>query len=223
MQQNITLRNSPPSASSMQEGQIVLAKDSKGLSMYTKQGGQLFSSQFNSGSFVDRSGDRINPTSVKAKDLSYTKFTDYRTFQHTFQDDIGTDKTYLPWAGHEENDNMRFFTSYLAPFKMTFYKLFIRPASVTATSDYTFAIDFSKDGAATSYELGSYIHRNVLLTDDETHFVINGSDFLINAPYDSLTVNAGEKAGISIQASTDPSGNTYWTITSVWKVEVDLS
>ena len=49
------------------------------------------------------------------------------------------------------------------------------------------------------------------------------SDFFINSPFNDLSVNVGEKVGISIQADNDPSGTTDWQITSVWKVEVDLS
>ena len=88
MQQNITFRNSPPSASSMRDGQIVFARNSKGVAMYTKQGSQLFHTQFNSSSNVDKTFNKITPNIVEARDLSYTKFTDYRTFQHTFQDVI---------------------------------------------------------------------------------------------------------------------------------------
>ncbi len=223
MQQNITFRNSPPSASSMRDGQIVFARNSKGVAMYTKQGSQLFHTQFNSSANIDKSLNKITPRSVEAGDLSYTKFTDYRTFQHSFQDDIGTDKHYFPWGAHEENTNMRYFDAYLPPFKMTFHKILVRPVSVTANADFTFTIDFVKDGDTAINELGSYTHRNVLSTDDRKYFVVNGSDFLINSPYDSLTVDIGQKTGISIQANTDPSGTTYWLATSVWKVEVDLS
>ena len=188
MQQNITFRNSPPSASSMKDGQIIFARNSKGVAMYTKQGSQLFHTQFNSSSNVDKTFNKITPNIVEARDLSYTKFTDYRTFQHTFYDDIATAKHYLPWGNTEEGSNMRTYTSYLVPFKMTFHKLLIRPSTLTATANYTFTIDITKDGSSTSYELGSYTHRNVLLTDDETHFLINGSDFFINAPYDNLNL-----------------------------------
>ena len=223
MQQNITFRNSPPSASSMKNGQIVFARNSKGVAMYTKQGSQLFHTQFNSSSNVDKTFNKITPNIVEARDLSYTKFTDYRTFQHSFSHDINDDKHYLPAGSTDIGDNVRTFTTYLAPFKMTFHKLLVRPATLTATANYAFTIEIAKDGSANAYELGSYTHRNVLLTDDETHFVINGSDFFINAPYDSLSADIGQKVAITMRADADPTGSTYWTITSVWKIEVDLS
>ena len=223
MQQNITFRNSPPSASSMRDGQIVFARNSKGVAMYTKQGSQLFHTQFNSSANIDKSLNKITPRSVEAGDLSYTKFTDYRTFQHSFSHDINDDKHYLPWGSTDIGDNVRTFTTYLAPFKMTFHKLLVRPATLTATANYAFTIEIAKDGSANAYELGSYTHRNVLLTDDETHFVINGSDFFINAPYDSLSADIGQKVAITMRADADPTSSTYWTITSVWKIEVDLS
>ena len=72
MQQNITFRNSPPSASSMRDGQIVFARNSKGVAMYTKQGSQLFHTQFNSSANIDKSLNKITPRSVEAGDLSYT-------------------------------------------------------------------------------------------------------------------------------------------------------
>ena len=224
MQQNITFRNSPPSASSMKEGQIIFARNSKGVSMYTKQGSQLFSSQFNSSSFVDRPASKITPNIVEAKNLSYSKFTDYRTFMHNFDDDIGTAKHYLPWGNTVEGGNMRTFTSYLAPFKMTFHKLLIRTADINASANYTFTIDINKDGSDTIYELGSQQLRNKTISTDLTFYTIRGSDFLINSPFDNLSVGVGEKAGISITADVDPvSASRYWAITSVWKVEVDLS
>ena len=223
MQQNITFRNSPPSASSMKDGQIIFARNSKGVAMYTKQGSQLFHTQFNSSSNVDKTFNKITPNIVEARDLSYTKFTDYRTFQHSFSHDINDDKHYLPWGSTDIGDNVRTFTTYLAPFKMTFHKLLVRPATLTATANYAFTIEIAKDGSANAYELGSYTHRNVLLTDDETHFVINGSDFFINAPYDSLSADIGQKVAITMRADADPTSSTYWTITSVWKIEVDLS
>jgi len=47
VQQNITLRNSPPSLESLSEGQIVFAKErQQGVRMYTRQGGQIWSVPF---------------------------------------------------------------------------------------------------------------------------------------------------------------------------------
>ena len=47
LQQNIVLRRTPPSLNSIAEGQIVFALNpNKGLNMYTKQAGQIFTSSF---------------------------------------------------------------------------------------------------------------------------------------------------------------------------------
>jgi hypothetical protein len=57
-------------------------------------------------------------------------------------------------------------------------------------------------------------------TDDitqSTTFTLFKSDF-DNVPY----IEAGDKCGISMQASSDPSGNTDWWITSVWRVEIKI-
>ena len=225
MQQNITFRNSPPSASSMRDGQIVFARNSKGVAMYTKQGSQLFHTQFNSSANIDKSLNKITPRSVEAGDLSYTKFTDYRTFIHNFNGDITTTKYYIPWAGTDENAAIRGYVSYLAPFKMTFYKLLLRTGTLTADANYTFTIELSNDKSTHVHEVGNYQLRNKTIssTDDDTYFAFYGSDFFINSPFNDLSVNVGEKVGISIQADNDPSGTTDWQITSVWKVEVDLS
>jgi len=232
---SVESRNIIPSRNSLKEGQIVVAKDpKKGLSMFVKSGAEIYSiplSPTNKENVFDsmtingnaRINNKLISDTIDTRNLSYTKFTDYRTFQHSFSHDINDDKHYLPWGSTDIGDNVRTFTTYLAPFKMTFHKLLVRPATLTATANYAFTIEIAKDGSANAYELGSYTHRNVLLTDDETHFVINGSDFFINAPYDSLSADIGQKVAITMRADTDPTSSTYWTITSVWKVEVDLS
>ena len=234
---SIETRNSVPSRSSLKEGQIVIAKDpKKGLSMFIKSGAETYSIPISSAtkenvfdSMTINGNARINnkliSDTIDARNLSYTKFTDYRTFIHNFNDDIATTKHYIPWAGTDENDNLRGFVSYIAPFKMTFYKLLLRTGAITANANYTFTIELCKDKSADVHEVGSYQLRNkgISSADDNTYFTFYGSDFFINSPFNDLSVNIGDKVGISIQADSDPSGATDWQMTSVWKVEVDLS
>ena len=234
---SIETRNSVPSRSSLKEGQIVIAKDpKKGLSMFIKSGAETYSIPISSAtkenvfdSMTINGNARINnkliSDTIDTRNLSYTKFTDYRTFIHNFNDDIATTKHYIPWAGTDENAAMRGFVSYLAPFKMTLYKLLLRTGTLTADANYTFTIELYKDKSADVHEVGSYQLRNkgISSTDDDTYFTFYGSDFFINSPFNDLSVNIGEKVGISIQADNDPSGTTDWQMTSVWKVEVDLS
>ena len=57
-------------------------------------------------------------------------------------------------------------------------------------------------------------------TDDitqSTTFTLFKSDF-DNVQY----IEHGDKCGISMQASSDPSGDTDWWITSVWRVEIKI-
>jgi len=232
-------RNIVPSRNSLKEGQIVVAKDpKKGLSMFVKSGAEIYSiplsatnkeNVFNSVTINGnaRINNKLISDTIDVRNLSYTKFTDYRTFQHTFRDDIGTDEVYIPWGGNEESTNARLLVSYLAPFKMTFHKLLFRPdASINADGNYTFKIKIVKDDTANISEVGSYQLRNktIGLPEGEKYFTIYDYNFLINAPFDSLSADIGQKVLMSIQSDNDPaSSDITWHMTSVWKVEVDLS
>lgn len=232
-------RNIVPSRNSLKEGQIVVAKDpKKGLSMFVKSGADIYSiplSATNKENVFDsmtingnaRINNKLISDTIDVRNLSYTKFTDYRTFQHNFRGDIGTDEVYIPWGSHDENVNPRGSVSYLAPFKMTFYKLLLRPEDgINASADYTFKIKIAKIGSGSLYEVGTYQLRNEAIssTTDENYFTIYDYNFLINAPFDDLSLDVGQKVYISIQANNDPtSSDLTWNMTSVWKVEVDLS
>jgi len=223
VQQNITFRNSPPSASSMRDGQIVLARNSKGVAIYTKQGSQLFHSQFNSSSHVDRSLNKISPNIVEAKNLSYTKFTDYRPFPHNFSENLTTAARYLPWEGPTDDTTMDDARrAYLAPFKMTFHRMLFRPETISDSgADITFGLVKQIDGSTDRKTIATTTYTNSILSN--AYNIINKSDFLINAPFDDLSIEVGEKVGIYIEPESDPAGSIDWYITSVWRIEVDLS
>ena len=106
-------------------------------------------------------------------------------------------------------------TAFLVPFRMTLHKLFVRPETISAASaNLTFALDKQDDGDTTVDSIATYLYNPDNLVSD-TLITINRSDWTANP-----TVDAGDKIGLSIDASTDPSGNIDWYVTSVWRVEV---
>mgnify|MGYP003634819675 CR=1 FL=1 len=105
---------------------------------------------------------------------------------------------------------------FICPYKMTLYKLYMRPETLSdATANFTFALDKQDDGDTTVDSVATVTYSTTLVSD--TMITINKSDWN-NTP----TVEAGDKVGLSIQASTDASGSIDWYITSVWQVEVVL-
>ena len=235
MQQNITLRKSPPSLESLSEGQIVFAKErQQGVRMYTRQGGQIWSVPFsnNTGLKVlnkvivkgDSSfNNKLTADTLEARNLSYNKFIDYRPFPHNFSENLGTALRYIPWEGPTDNtdiDDAR--RSYLAPFKMTLHRILFRPETISDSgADITFGLVKQIDGSTDRKVVATGTYTNTISSN--TYNILNKSDFLINAPFDDLSIEIGEKVGIYIQPKADPAGSIDWFITSVWKTEVDLS
>jgi hypothetical protein len=144
----------------------------------------------------------------------------YRFICHNFQDDIIDAKHYIPWFNNsiEDTDMNHSSRSFLAPYKMTLYKLYMRPetlSSGTATENFAFGLDKQDDGDTTVDSVATFTYEPTLSSD--TMITINKSDWN-NTP----TVEAGDKIALSIQASADSSGTIDWFITSVWQVEVVL-
>ena len=237
MQQNITLRKSPPSLESLSEGQIVFAKErQKGVCMYTRQGGQIWSVPFsnNAGSSVfnkvivkgDSSfNNKLTADRLQARNLSYNKFTDYRMFGHNFKYNLATDSIFLPWQTAAENtgpdmDDDR--NALLVPFRMTLYKLLFRSDRISAyTANITFSLVKQDERDQVEDTIASYRYIGGL-TEDGTH-IINSSDWILEPSYNSPTVEVGNKVGLKMTPEIDPAGDISWYITSVWKIEVDLS
>jgi len=142
----------------------------------------------------------------------------YRFIVHNFNDDIVDVKHYIPWFNNAvEGTDMNYSSrSLLTPYKMTLYKLYMRPETLSApTANFTFGLDKQGDGSTTVNSIATFTYEPTLSSD--TMITINKSDWN-NTP----TVEAGKKVGISIEASTDSSGTIDWFITSVWQVEVVL-
>ena len=237
MQQNITFRKSPPSLESLSDGQIVFAMEpNKGVCMYTRQAGQIWLTEFNNKRSVkaldnikvrgDSTFDRkLTANTLEARNLSYTKFTDYRIFGHNFKYDLTTASIFLPWQTAAENtgpdmDDDR--NALLVPFRMTLYKLLFRCDRLTTyTANITFSLVKQDERDQVEDTIASYRYIGGL-TEDGTH-IINSSDWILEPSYDSPTVEVGNKVGLKMTPETDPAGDISWYITSVWKIEVDLS
>ena len=143
----------------------------------------------------------------------------YKLFMHNFTDNLNTDEHYLPWSTSSEGADMNSAQrSLLTPYKMTLYKLYFRPETLDdGTANFTFALDKQDDGDTTIDSIATFTYEATLSND--TMITVNKSDWN-NTP----TIEAGKKAGLSIQASSDPdaSGAIDYYITSVWQVEVVL-
>ena len=201
-----------PSVHGMLDGQLAIEKQSNSqLALYRKKYGKLWKS------YMSSNGDQYVDKTLTTNTLKYTnKFIDYRFIAHNFTADIGTAETYIPWYGISDASNMNSVsTAFLVPFRMTLHKLFVRPETISAASaNLTFALDKQDDGDTTVDSIATYLYNPDNLVSD-TLITINRSDWTANP-----TVDAGDKIGLSIDASTDPSGNIDWYVTSVWRVEV---
>ena len=217
-QDKIRVVNFQPSVQSMREGEEVLFFNKNGsLSRYRKEKGLLWRSDMsNTGSqFVDNDLQVANKTTTGILEFK-NKFIDYRYFKHNMTDEIDTSEVFLPWQGTGEQSDMdNATTAFLAPFKMSLEKILFRCETLTSTSaDLRFRI-YKQDNDTTNDSLATATYSDTIASS--TTFTLNRADF------DSLAVvETGMKCGISITANTDPSGNTDWWITSVWRVEVEI-
>ena len=200
-----------PSVHGMLDGQIAIEKQSNSqLALYRKKYGKLWKS------YMSNDGNQYVDKTLTTNTLKYTnKFIDYRFIAHNFTADIGTTETYLPWYGISDAANMNAVsTAFLVPYKMTLHKLFVRPETISDTSaELTFALDKQDDGDTTVDSIATFTYDTTLASN--TLLTVNRSDWTANP-----TVEAGDKIGLSIDASTDPSGTIDWYVTSVWRVEI---
>tara|TARA_R110002020_G_scaffold442986_2_gene654223 strand:- start:2914 stop:3441 length:528 start_codon:yes stop_codon:yes gene_type:complete len=161
---------------------------------------------------------RFAPKEKLLVDTSQSIKIQYRFIIHNFSDDIIATKHYVPWFNNSlvRADMNYSSSSFLAPHKMTLYKLYMRPETLTdATADFEFGLDKQDDGDTTVDSVATVTYSTTLASD--TMITINKSDWN-NVP----TIEAGDKVGLSIEASKDSSGTIDWYITSVWQVEVVL-
>jgi len=208
-----------PSRANMSEGEEVYALLPNGtLSLYKKINGLLFRSDFSYNGNENIEGKLI------VRDLEYrNSFIDYRVFMHNFEDDIGTTKHYMPWWGTTESssgmDDHR--VGFVTPFRMTLHKVLIRAANGTASDDVTIRVEKQDDGDQTEDIVATAVYDVSAVGNLANHtvFTLNQTDF-DNSP----TVEAGKLCGLSIQATGDIVGsNNDWYISSVWRVEVEIT
>ncbi len=217
-QDKIRVVNFQPSVQSMREGEEVLFFNKNGsLSRYRKENGLLWRSDMNhnGNQFIDNDLDVGNKTITGILEFK-NKFIDYRYFKHNMTDDIGTSEVFLPWQGTGEQSDMdNATTAFLVPFKMSLEKLLFRCETLTSTTaDLRFKI-YKQDDDTTN---------DALALADFTSDTASSTTFTLSkADFDTVpSIDVGKKCGISITASSDPSGNADWWITSVWRVEVEI-
>ena len=196
------------------EGDLRFTHLGKNLILNKKHKGLLWKSNFSA------DGNQYVDKALIAEELKFTrKFTDYKFFSHGFgAPDIADTKYYVPW--YETRTALTTMdsssTSFLAPYKMILHKLYVRPETLSDTSaELAFGLDKQDDGDTTVDSVATFTYDTTLASD--TLLTVNRLDWN-NTP----VIEAGDKVGISMQASKDPSGTIDWYITSVWEVEIIL-
>ena len=215
-QDKIQVVKSQPSVNSLREGQeaIYIAKSNR-LERYRKEKGRLWVSYMDTDNnyTVNKNLNVGGNLDVKGHILGIQ----YHFIIHNFTDNLNTDKHYLPWSTSSEGSDMNSAQrSLLTPFKMTLNKLYFRPETLDdGTANFTFGLDKQDDGDATVDSIATFPYEATLSSD--TMITVNKSDWN-NTP----TIEAGKKAGLFVQASSDPdaSGAIDYYVTSVWEVEI---
>ena len=203
------------SVAGMADGEVILSQDSnKPLALVTKKNNVLHRVNLSS------DGNQFVDKTLTADELKFTrKFTDYKFFNHNFQDNLDTNEHFLPMNGTVENSSMNeSSTSFLVPYKMTLKKIIFRPEVVDEDgSELTFTIKKQANGSTTVSEVATFTYDTTLVSN--TLLQVNESDFN-NSP----TVIAGEKLSISLTSDADLDGSSTidYYITSVWKTEILL-
>ena len=204
------------SINSMSDGQVSISKsNNEQLSIRKKKYGRIYKSYMssNGNQIVDKNLTVKGNLNVKSHILGIQ----YHFIIHNFIDDLNTDKVYLPWSTSSEGSDMNSCQrSLLTPFKMTLNKLYFRPETLSdGTANFTFGLDKQDDGDTTVDSIATFTYEATLSSD--TMITVSKSDFN-NTP----TIEAGKKAGLFVQSSSDSSGTIDWYITSVWEVEIVL-
>tara|TARA_R110002153_G_scaffold273519_2_gene444652 strand:- start:3 stop:692 length:690 start_codon:yes stop_codon:yes gene_type:complete len=215
-QDKIQVVKSQPSVNSLREGQeaIYIAKSNR-LERYRKEKGRLWVSYMDTDNNYTVNKDLNVGGNLDVK--GHILGIQYHFIIHNFTDNLNTDKHYLPWSTSSEGSDMNSAQrSLLTPFKMTLNKLYFRPETLDdGTANFTFGLDKQDDGDATVDSIATFPYEATLSSD--TMITVNKSDWN-NTP----TIEAGKKAGLFVQASSDPdaSGAIDYYVTSVWEVEI---
>ena len=213
-QDKIQVVKSQPSVNSLREGQeaIYIAKSNR-LERYRKEKGRLWVSYMDTDNNYTVNKDLNVGGNLDVK--GHILGIQYHFIIHNFTDNLNTDKHYLPWSTSSEGSDMNSAQrSLLTPFKMTLNKLYFRPETLDdGTANFTFGLDKQDDGDATVDSIATFPYEATLSSD--TMITVNKSDWN-NTP----TIEAGKKAGLFVQSSSDSSGTIDYYVTSVWEVEI---
>ena len=197
-QDKIQVVKSQPSVNSLREGQeaIYIAKSNR-LERYRKEKGRLWVSYMDTDNNYTVNKDLNVGGNLDVK--GHILGIQYHFIIHNFTDNLNTDKHYLPWSTSSEGSDMNSAQrSLLTPFKMTLNKLYFRPETLDdGTANFTFGLDKQDDGDATVDSIATFPYEATLSSD--TMITVNKSDWN-NTP----TIEAGKKAGLFVQASSDP-------------------
>ena len=160
------------------------------LAMFKKYRGRLWKT------YLTKDGNQYVDKTLTTNTLKYTnKFIDYRAFSHNFTDDVDASKIYLPWFNNTELGSFRSGQGYLAPFKMTCYKLIFKPPDLDDnTDDIVFAIEKKDDGDDTTDALCNYTYSTSFV--DHTAVTVSESDWSA-AP----VIDEGDVVALAITAS----------------------
>ena len=213
-QDKIQVVKSQPSVNSLREGQeaIYIAKSNR-LERYRKEKGRLWVSYMDTDNNYTVNKDLNVGGNLDVK--GHILGIQYHFIIHNFTDDLNTDKVYLPWSTSSEGSDMNSAQrSLLTPYRMTLHKLYFRPETLTdGTANFTFGLDKQDDGDTSVDSIATFTYEATLSSD--TMITVNKSDWN-NTP----TIEAGKKAGLFVQSSSDSSGTIDWYVTSVWEVEI---
>ena len=212
LQQGIVLRRTPPSLNSIAEGQIVFALNpNKGLNMYTKQAGQIFTSSFHK----QREDQIIDDVQVRGratflKDIvaqGNISGTQVYWYSHNF-DYSGTAKQYIGWNRAASSTGFEVYSKFIAPYNGRLLKVIARTESLAASTAIGFhkAADTATDPSGTATETVT-----VTMGAADTSYEF---DFTVTSSFDK-----GDVLALSIDATNAINDANF---TSVWLFDVTI-
>ena len=209
-QQNIVLRRTPPSLQSIGEGQIVFALNpNKGLSMYTKQAGQIFTSSFNKqreDQILDTIQVRGNATFEKDI-VSQGKISGTQVYWHSHVANYtGISKVYLSWQRAALPTTQEAYCKYIAPYNGKLIQVLARAESIAGST----IIGFHKedDGTADPNSTATEAITVNMSTANTTYEF----DFTVTSSF-----NKGDVLALSMDASLPVNDICF---TSIWLMDV---
>ena len=212
LQQGIVLRRTPPSLNSIAEGQIVFALNpNKGLNMYTKQAGQIFTSSFHK----QREDQIIDDVQVRGratflKDIvaqgSISGTQVYCTYHSVSY--AGTSKVYLGWQRAASTTSQEGYSKFIAPYNGRLLKVMVRTESAADSTVIGFhkAADTVTDPSGTATE-----SITVDMSADDTSYEF---DFTVTSSFDK-----GDVLALSVDATNAINDANF---TSVWLYDVTI-